>query len=312
VPRVAVLLALGACTADAVDPIAVRVEEVSFPVIQPRQLDLVFVIEDSPTMAPLQPTLLANYPGFVDALATIQGGLPSVQVAVATTSLAFRGPLVDVRFADGSRERNFDGSLADAFTTLADVGSNGSAVAQPLEAMRRALLVPGFVRENARLAVIFVAASDDASPAAAEDYERELRATKQAVKDIYLGAALRVDTPRLHAFVESFPDRNVITSLDQEDLTGAMDVFGELITSPLGNPCMHAALAEPLDCAVEYVFPDGAREALALCDGVRVPCWQVLADPVQCPQQLGGRLAITHARVVLPEHTVVVGQCLAR
>ena len=307
-----VLLALGACTDAVVDPIVVRVEEVGFPISQRPQLDIVFVIEDSPAMAPLQPRLLANYPQFMNVLATIDGGLPRVQIAVATTSLTLRGPLVDVRFADGSRTRNYDGLLADAFTALADVGASGSTIAQPLEAMRRALLLPGFVRDNAELAVIFVAADDDASPAALDDYERELRARKQAQTDILLGGALAADAPRLRTFVQRFPDRYTITSIEQEDLTGVMQLFASLLRPALGNPCFAAELAEPLDCAVEYVFPDGAREALAVCDGMRVPCWQVLADPVKCPQSLGERLAITNAPVILPAQTLVEGQCLAR
>ena len=308
--RVAILLALGACTA-AVDPVQVRVEELRFPVIQPRQLDLLFVIDDAPDMAPRQPTLLANYPQFMNVLATINGGVPSIQIAVTSTSFAVRGPLVDVRFADGSRERNYTGSLADAFTALADVGANGATITQPLEAMRRALQVPGFVRENALLAVIFVAGHDDASPATLDDYNRELRAWKRDASDIVVNAALVSAAVRLRAFVERFLDRYTITSLDQEDLTGAMQLPGGL-RPVVGDPCIAAALAEPLECTVEYVFADGTRESLALCDGVRVPCWQVLADPVKCPQSLGGLLAITNAPVILPAQMWVEGQCLAR
>jgi hypothetical protein len=59
---------------------------------------------------------------------------------------------------DGARERNYTGSLADAFVQLGDVGTAGCIYTRPLEAMRRALgdkpANAGFYRDDAALAVV--------------------------------------------------------------------------------------------------------------------------------------------------------------
>lgn len=74
----------------------------------------------------------------------------------------------DVQGPDGDRERNYEGSLAETFSCIARLGTQGCGFEQQLEAMRRALdpalgLNPGFLRHDARLAVIVVSDEDDCS-----------------------------------------------------------------------------------------------------------------------------------------------------
>lgn len=66
------------------------------------------------------------------------------------------------------RCRNFDGSIVDAFTCIADVGASACDFSQPLQAMRQALqneLNVGFRREDAFLGIVFITAQDDCSAA---------------------------------------------------------------------------------------------------------------------------------------------------
>jgi hypothetical protein len=75
-----------------------------------------------------------------------------------------------VNEATGAREFNYTGDLASQFACMVQLGTQGCAFEQHLEAMRRALSVDnaanaGFVRDTAALAVVIVADEDDCSAA---------------------------------------------------------------------------------------------------------------------------------------------------
>jgi hypothetical protein len=174
-----------------------HVVRVSWQVASIRKTDVLFVIDNSSSIGAHRPKLLANYPDMMNLLGTLQGGLPSIHIGVVTTDLGTRGAdgtagsdvagcvgdggggrlhrigaisqnfISDEIQPDRSRVRNYTGSLAAAFTELADVGGGGCGFTQPLEAMRRALdgnpSNAGFVRSGAYLAVIFITPNDDCS-----------------------------------------------------------------------------------------------------------------------------------------------------
>ncbi len=163
-----------------------------------RDLDLLFVIDDSSSMAAQQANLRANFARFVAVLEHLEGGLPNLHIGVVSADVGVGSALVpgctatgddgrmlgdrtgacpgitdgyltDIANYDGTRTRNYDGTLTDAFACLATVGSSGCDYSQPLEAMRRALPGDdrpenqGFLRPNAFLAVIFITGQDDCS-----------------------------------------------------------------------------------------------------------------------------------------------------
>jgi hypothetical protein len=68
-----------------------RVEFNDIPVNVNRDVDILFVIDDSPSMADKQKNLATNFPRFIDVLSTIQGGLPNVHIAVVTSDLGSKG-----------------------------------------------------------------------------------------------------------------------------------------------------------------------------------------------------------------------------
>ena len=166
-----------------------------------RDLDLLFVIDDSASMADKQNNLAVNFPNFINVLAQIEGGLPNLHLGVVTTDMGTKGTgnatpgapigvigqggcaqsgddgklqvngasvngtfVTDVAQSDGTRQRNYTGTLADVFAQMARVGANGCGFEQPLHAMKRALETgnnPGFLRPDALLAVVFLADEDD-------------------------------------------------------------------------------------------------------------------------------------------------------
>ena len=143
-----------------------------------RDLDILFVIDDSPSMTDKQLNLTAHFAEFINVLASGAGGLPNLHIGVVSTDLGTKGAAdaspgpaigqignggcsgngkagnlqlglattsdVDTTFisdidAGGTRVRNYTGDLATVFGKMATLGSGGCGFEQQLEAMKRAL-----------------------------------------------------------------------------------------------------------------------------------------------------------------------------
>jgi hypothetical protein len=188
-----------------VNPEQGRVEHKHIPVTPRRDIDILFLVDDSPSMNDKQLNLVANFPNFINVLNTIEGGLPNVHIGVATSDLGSKGaddaapgpsigsgpgacsgngksgnltvngaPVMgnfvsDIKLSDGTRQTNYTGNLTDVFTTMAHVGATGCGFEQHIEAAKRALnnnpANAGFLRPDAFLAVIIIADEDDCSMA---------------------------------------------------------------------------------------------------------------------------------------------------
>ncbi len=168
-----------------------------------RDLDLLFVVDDSGGMIEHQMSMAVNFPRFIDVLETLPGGMPSVNIGVVSTDLGAGGFEVtgcegngdggmllstrgegapvgctgpDGAFIQdwddgfGGRTRNYDVNqgLGGTFACIAERGNSGCGFEQPLESMRRALngsvaANAEFLRGPAALAVIVLADEDDCS-----------------------------------------------------------------------------------------------------------------------------------------------------
>ncbi len=164
-------------TISEVSPEQGRVEFKDIPVTVNRDIDILFVIDDSPSMADKQTNLKNNFPNFINVLNTIEGGLPNVHLGVVTSDLGTSGAdgmtapaipgqtggcsstgkngalqtftagatvtgkfISDVASATpGMRTTNYTGSLATAFSSIASAGAAGCGFEQHIEAAKRAL-----------------------------------------------------------------------------------------------------------------------------------------------------------------------------
>ncbi|MEP6652487.1 MAG: hypothetical protein ABJA82_03960 [Myxococcales bacterium] len=142
-----------------------------------RDLDLLFMIDDSQSMAPLQKKMRDRLPDFMDVLKTLPGGLPNVHVAVVSSSLgagvysnvpgcesdpngntsgnmngAFQHSaactqlnpgekfLIDIANPAGGRIQNFTGSdITPVFSCIADLGQKGCGFEHQFAATQLAL-----------------------------------------------------------------------------------------------------------------------------------------------------------------------------
>jgi hypothetical protein len=162
-----------------VDPLQGRVEFKDIPVTVNRDIDLLFLVDDSPSMGDKQSNLADNFPEFINVLKEIPGGLPNVHIAVVTSDMGTKGAAdpaagagigmpgqggcsgtgkngvmqlfgapvtgtsfisdVDDATAPNGRKVNYTGKLEDVFATMAKAGAGGCGFEQHLEAMKQAL-----------------------------------------------------------------------------------------------------------------------------------------------------------------------------
>jgi hypothetical protein len=200
--RLACVCALAACSTGDVVVIGDLQEVATLKAIPNRDLDVLFVVDNSPSMTEKQASLAASFPRMLDPLATLDSGVPNLHIGVVTSDMGTTGSadpshpapsismgpgacagfgddgalhtaaavtgsfIVDVAQPDGSRMVNYTGTLGDAFAQLASVGDVGCGFEQHLRSMQRGLTNPanaGFVRDGANLAVVILADEDDCS-----------------------------------------------------------------------------------------------------------------------------------------------------
>lgn len=165
-------------------PVADAGPDARLPVFE--GIDILFVINDSLAIEPLQARLGDQMAGFFAALAAADGAAPSLHVGVVSTTV--EEPVVggalcrgtaggELRPGDCITDNtgfastatvNYAGSVAEAAACMMQLGSQGCGFEQPLEAMRRALdgARPGnagFLRAGALLVVVFLTDEDDCS-----------------------------------------------------------------------------------------------------------------------------------------------------
>src|SRR5262245_35923479 len=166
-----------------------------------RDVDLLFLIDDSKSMAPLQANLLRNFPAFMTGLKGLPGGLPNVHIAVISSDMGAGNGSVSACDSTGGKNgifqytargacastglesgatfisdvagvRNYTGNLEDVFTCIAALGDEGCGYEHQLAAVARALGADGqappqenqgFLRPDAYLAIVLITNEDDCS-----------------------------------------------------------------------------------------------------------------------------------------------------
>jgi hypothetical protein len=184
-----------------VNPNQDKVEVKDIPLQLNRNLDLLFVVDNSGSMKEEQTGLTANFPKFIDVLSQIQGGLPDVHIGVVSTNVGAGNNNIqycpsggdlghlrqgetnnattcglnsgekfvsDVAQTGGGRMQNYTGNLSTVFQCMATLGTQGCGLEQPLESLREALTPSnsfntGFIRSDAYLGIVIISDEDDCS-----------------------------------------------------------------------------------------------------------------------------------------------------
>jgi hypothetical protein len=165
-----------------------RVVELNTPV----KLDLLFMIDDSRSMAEEQTNLARNFPRLIDELEKLPTGFPDLHLGVVSSDLGAgsgnrlvcdkemgdRGVMQGAGcglggehylISEGRGTRtNFSGDIAQVFSCMAGLGTQGCGFEHQLQSVRMALSGfvaenTGFLRPDAHLAVVYITDEDDCS-----------------------------------------------------------------------------------------------------------------------------------------------------
>jgi hypothetical protein len=199
-------LALWACTANPLQepkPLPEQQNDQYYEVNPVRDIDILFTIDNSPSMQEEQNKLNAQFPVFMNELKKIPGGLPNVHIGVISSDLGagagFMGAGACAR-PGGDRGifqkkatcgldanslfissfnnqtmNNFMGDITQVFTCMANLGAQGCGYEHQLQATRVALYESitkenaGFLRPDAFLALIMLTDEDDCSAETTSD-----------------------------------------------------------------------------------------------------------------------------------------------
>lgn len=326
---VAAILALAVATACTDDP-ATRadshVAEYRLRSLDPHRLDLLFVIDDTPAMAPYQAHLAQLARQTEALLPTISGGPPDLRIGVATTGGVLRTspdlaePYVAIELhPDAPPTANFTGSLADALAPLVDVGAARSGQNQPLDAAARVLANEQFLRADSRLVIVTISAGDDMSVGSAEDYASALEAMMPDPSHILVSGVYSPGSRRLDAFHAAFAGRRSVSSIESADwaLTFTPATLPEYTwwgPTSIASGCFPRPLdvdpvtpGEQYDCSMALWSGDVELAPLPRC-GAEEPCWELVDEPT-CRGPAPVILKLHRAEFGHPE---VRGQCLVK
>lgn len=174
-----------------------------FPQDVSKDVDILFVMDNSNSMAEEQQNLSQNFPLFIEALRTpkLNNKIPNVHIGVVTADLGagnYGLPSCETTGGDGGKLQSqariagcvpptdpyisyIDGvtnvksstsdavqQVKEAFQCIVEIGTGGCGFEQTLESTRRALdqtanVNPGFIRKDASLAVVIITDEDDCS-----------------------------------------------------------------------------------------------------------------------------------------------------
>ena len=263
------------------------------------KVDVLFVIDSSAAMAP-HAAKVAETLQLVASTAEerLRGPRANLHVGVVTGDMSqggamrhidqIDGPFMLDRYTPTVDQRNYHSEFAATMMALTSVGTSGADLVQPLEAIRTALAPnaqnAGFLRDDAKLAIVVLAAEDDASPGTPADYRAFVQSLKADPNDAMIAVAAPDGSARLSAFADGR-----MAPLDSEGI----------VEFVFQNACVPDATGEgfPVTCLYgELLDSDAARVGVqpscavsdsggtyAACDDTgATPCWRVTNDAATC------------------------------
>ncbi|MBL9017294.1 MAG: hypothetical protein JNL83_24110 [Myxococcales bacterium] len=258
-------------------------------VAPPQPRDVLIVIERSPAMEPYEAAVAQTLNTIGLELARWGDTHIGVVASDSETGELVDGYLVDQVDLLRVRTTNYAGTLAEVLPQRGALGHASPAPSRPLEVATRALREPantGFRRRSAPLAVVILAATDDASTAPVADLVQVIKEAPTRIGDAIVVIGARLPAPRLEAVAAAMPNRAFVGRIGP----GEADVWvGTLAPRwPLiGPPCFERPLldGDPANCTVTQESEDHTdQHLLPMCDAAstNMPCWTIRRDPQNC------------------------------
>jgi len=175
----AALPALWACTTRSLEPPMLKPARdvtTTFQETVNRDIDILFLVDNSSSMKLSQNNLLRNFPVFMDVLKGLPMGLPNVHIAVVSSDMGagtgtggcagngqsglfqWGGPMANCpATTDGARflsnvngNANYTGDISDVFSCVAALGETGCGFEQPLLSVTHALGADNFDKNTGK------------------------------------------------------------------------------------------------------------------------------------------------------------------
>jgi len=282
-----------------------------------RSVDILLVVDDTSAMAPHASALAAGLAGIGQQLA-YPGPINSLHIGAVragSCDASTRGLACGVGGV-GSPEQflrsewchtmtNFSSAFPDAVACLGDLGASNCGPAQPLATAVQLLAGParagweGFLRPDAYLMIVVIAAQDDASgPPGSLTPISELAAATKALKPdtsqilvSIIGpgdcAAGDVPGPRLTYFMSEFGAFGLYMPLCSGEWSRAVERVTSMTNQAYPPPCVRGDVRDTVpgtpglqaSCTVEdsQLTASGSRitSGLPSCDQSAPPCWRL-------------------------------------
>lgn len=264
------------------------------------KLDILFVVDDSCSMADEQASLASNFASFI---AAAQARSVDFRLGVTTTDLFTVSGLLQ-----GSPKVLTPATpgLAQAFASNVQVGTGGAGIERPFEAATRAVTEPlasggnaGFLRSDAALAVVIVTDAVEQSPNPVAVYVSKLRAVKNnKANQVSVSVVGPLSFPSATCQLDSTVDDGRYASIVR-DTNG---VLTDICTSNwaqdlanIGENLVQPRLAYPLTAQ-----PGNPSTIQVKVDGVVVTNWSYQAStnsvvfPAGAPPPAGSTVTATY------------------
>jgi len=270
-------------------------------------IDLVFVVDTTPEMAPLHDKLVAQFANlgdFIEANAVTMD-LQITMISADPTNLATSSPLHMLSLPAGGYDRNYTGSLVDELTALVPTMFTAAA-SQPLAAL---VTAQGAIRrDGAQLLAVIVTDHDDSSPGPVADYSAQITGATWPLEPM-IGLVDAPDSPRLEQFFNAQAEPYDHATIADSVWTDALQSFQ--IKPLAGSPCVDAVLSEPYDCLFSTVLANH-ESPLPACDAnaANRPCVALVPDTRNC--SYGSPVYVKVNWLAWPEYgTHVTARCVA-
>jgi hypothetical protein len=255
------------------------------------RVDLLFVVDNSTSMADNQQELVASFPGFIagieaqldvaghhvgvvttDAYEHNEAGCRSIGDLVTRTGGSYASSLVCGPYAEGGRFMTDADDLGPHFECAAQVGIDGAADERPIDAIRAVVATDsgcneGFLRDDALLVVVVISDEDDglANPPAPTPFTPEPGGSAGDPPDWFADiAAAKGDESRMVVLsLVSGPDVSACNASEAQPadrLSAFTDMFTHGFVGDICNPDFSVFFDEAIavvDSACSEFEPEG-------------------------------------------------------
>jgi hypothetical protein len=272
-----------------------------------RNVDILFVIDDSESMEEEQAALAESFDELVDGLAAIDGGLPDLHIGVVSSNMgggvspgcagdgddgalqnfpriegcippggAF---ISDIAGPGSTRERNYDQTqgLAGTLACISQLGTFGCGFEQHLASLKKALdgtVVDndGFLRDDAVLVVIVLADEDDCSisnPLIVDDVTEEAFGPYRSFRCTQWGLTCDPAVDQTPG-----PRDDCTPRADSEFIVDPQEIVDFLVGLKGANNVVFGLVAGNSTPVVVGISPDGVAELESSCQGGLDPIFE--------------------------------------